>query len=135
MSWIEGNAESLPFPDNSFDVFTIAFGIRNCTHVDKVVQEAHRVLVPGGRFMCLEFSHVPYAGIKDLYDFYSFNLIPFFGEKIAGDRESYQYLVESIRQFPDQESFSKIIRNAGFHNVTYENLTLGVSAIHSGFKI
>eukprot|EP01135_Chromosphaera_perkinsii_P003091 Nk52_evm38s234 gene=Nk52_evmTU38s234 len=135
ITWVEGNAEHLPFPDNSFDVFTMSFGIRNCTHIDKVVEEAHRVLVPGGRFMCLEFSHVPYMGVKDVYDFYSFNLIPFFGEKIAGDRDSYQYLVESIRKFPDQETFCSIIREAGFKRVSYENLTLGVAAIHSGFKL
>eukprot|EP01120_Amphizonella_sp_Union-15-10_P013357 TRINITY_DN6181_c0_g1_i1.p1 TRINITY_DN6181_c0_g1~~TRINITY_DN6181_c0_g1_i1.p1 ORF type:complete len:295 (-),score=62.99 TRINITY_DN6181_c0_g1_i1:165-1049(-) len=135
IAWVEGNAESLPFSDSTFDAFTIAFGIRNCTHVDKVVREAFRVLRKGGRFLCLEFSRVDVPLIGSLYDFYSFNVIPVMGHVIAGDWDSYQYLVESIRKFPDQESFADIIRAENFHEVGYKNLMGGVAAIHSGFKL
>ncbi|KAI9025808.1 UbiE/COQ5 methyltransferase [Phycomyces nitens] len=132
------NAENLEaIPDASVDVYTIAFGIRNCTHVDRVVKEAYRVLKPGGRFMCLEFSKVDNPVIGKFYDIYSFDIIPTLGQVIANDRDSYQYLVESIRQFYSQEEFAKIIRDAGFSTVGkgYENLTFGVAAIHSGFKM
>eukprot|EP00053_Salpingoeca_punica_P018445 m.180778 g.180778 ORF g.180778 m.180778 type:complete len:308 (+) comp17434_c2_seq3:3469-4392(+) len=135
MTWIAGNAESLPMKDQSVDAYTIAFGIRNVTHIDKALEEAYRVLVPGGRFLCLEFSQVPNTLIRKLYDLYSFQMIPVMGELVAGDMPSYQYLVESIRRFPDQQTFSRMIRDAGFRNVTYENLSLGVVAIHSGFKL
>ncbi|XP_063396147.1 2-methoxy-6-polyprenyl-1,4-benzoquinol methylase, mitochondrial-like isoform X1 [Mytilus trossulus] len=135
MSWLKGNAECLQLEDNQFDAYTIAFGIRNCTHVDKVVEEAYRVLKPGGRFMCLEFSEVKNPLLRSLYDNYSFQVIPVMGQVLARDWKSYQYLVESIRQFPNQEDFSDIIRNAGFRMVSYENLTFGVAAIHSGFKL
>jgi len=135
VSWVEGDAQLLPFPDNSFDCYTIAFGIRNVVRVDQALSEAYRVLKPGGRFMCLEFSKVTVPGLDSLYDFYSFQVIPPMGKVIAGDWDSYQYLVESIRQFPDQETFKKMIKNAGFRFVSYENLTFGVAAIHSGFKI
>ncbi|XP_046356316.1 2-methoxy-6-polyprenyl-1,4-benzoquinol methylase, mitochondrial-like [Haliotis rufescens] len=135
ISWLQGNAESLPLEDNTYDVYTIAFGIRNCTHIDKVLSEAYRVLKPGGRFMCLEFSQVNNALLRSLYDSYSFQVIPVMGQLIAGDWKSYQYLVESIRQFPNQEDFSAMIRRAGFRVVSHENLTFGVAAIHSGFKI
>ncbi|KAK3598335.1 hypothetical protein CHS0354_026593 [Potamilus streckersoni] len=135
ISWLKGNAESLPVKDNTFDAYTIAFGIRNCTHIDKVVSEAYRVLRPGGRFMCLEFSQVHYPFLQRLYDAYSFQVIPVLGQVLAKDWKSYQYLVESIRQFPDQEDFKDLIKHAGFCNVTYENLTFGVVAIHSGFKL
>lgn len=133
--WKEGNAEQLEFPDESFDLYTIAYGIRNCTHIDKVLQEAHRVLKPGGRFMCLEFSEVSNPLISQIYDRYSHDLIPVMGQVVAGDFESYQYLVESIRKFPNQETFAQMIAEAGFEVVDYENLTFGVSAIHSGYKL
>ncbi|TDH71928.1 hypothetical protein CCR75_006909 [Bremia lactucae] len=132
--WVEGNAEHLDFEDNQFDVYTIVFGIRNVTHVDRAIQEAYRVLKPGGRFMCMEFSQVPNPIIRQIYDTYSFNVIPLLGEKVANDRSSYQYLVESIRQFLPQEEFKAMIQDAGFKHVTYTNYTFGVTAIHSGFK-
>ena len=136
IQFIESNAETLSFlPDNSVDVYTIAYGIRNCTNLDKVLREAHRVLKKGGRFMCLEFSHVQVPGLAQIYDFYSFNIIPQLGGIIANDKESYQYLVESIRKFPDQETFKSIIKNAGFDAVNYVNLTGGICAIHSGIKL
>nr|KAG5700370.1 hypothetical protein BaRGS_029622 [Batillaria attramentaria] len=135
MSWVQGNAENLPFPDCSFDAYTIAFGIRNCTDVQRVVDEAYRVLKRGGRFMCLEFSQVTNPVLRSVYDSYSFQVIPVMGQVIAKDWKSYQYLVESIRQFPDQEEFADMIRSSGFRMVTYENLTFGVAAIHSGFKL
>ncbi len=132
---IEGNAETLPFPDRSFDAYTIAFGIRNVTRIDKALDEAHRVLKRGGRFMCLEFSQVDIPLLDRLYDLHSFEVIPRLGEAIAGDRESYQYLVESIRKFPTQERFAEMIREAGFERVSYRNLSGGIAAIHSGWKI
>ncbi|KAK9720810.1 2-hexaprenyl-6-methoxy-1,4-benzoquinone methyltransferase [Basidiobolus ranarum] len=133
-----GNAEHLnEIPDSSVDVYTIAFGIRNCTHVDRVLKEAHRVLKPGGRFMCLEFSKVDTPIVSSIYDLYSFHFIPTVGQLITNDRDSYQYLVESIRKFPDQKTFAHMIRDAGFTTVGdgYENLTFGVAAIHSGVKL
>nr|KAF6403216.1 coenzyme Q5, methyltransferase [Molossus molossus] len=135
LAWILGDAEELPFDDDKFDVYTIAFGIRNVTHIDQALQEAHRVLKPGGRFLCLEFSQVNNPLVSRLYDLYSFQVIPVLGEVIAGDWKSYQYLVESIRQFPSQEEFKEMIEDAGFQKVTYENLTSGIVAIHSGFKL
>uniref|UniRef100_A0A8C6FNG9 2-methoxy-6-polyprenyl-1,4-benzoquinol methylase, mitochondrial n=2 Tax=Moschus TaxID=68410 RepID=A0A8C6FNG9_MOSMO len=135
LAWILGDAEELPFDDDKFDVYTIAFGIRNVTHIDRALQEAHRVLKPGGRFLCLEFSQVNNPLVSRLYDVYSFQVIPVLGEVIAGDWKSYQYLVESIRQFPSQEEFKEMIEDAGFQKVTYENLTSGIVAIHSGFKL
>ena len=131
----EGNAEALPFPDRTFDAYTIAFGIRNVTHLDRALAEAHRVLKVGGRFMCLEFSEVTVPVLDRLYDFHSFNVIPALGQLAAGDRASYQYLVESIRRFPKQEAFAGLIRQAGFERVTYRNLTGGVAAIHSGWRL
>ncbi|XP_027344846.1 2-methoxy-6-polyprenyl-1,4-benzoquinol methylase, mitochondrial [Abrus precatorius] len=133
--WVEGNAESLSFKNDSMDGYTIAFGIRNVTHIEKVLSEAHRVLKPGGRFLCLELSHVGIPIFKELYDYYSFSVIPYMGGLVAGDRESYQYLVESIRRFPSQEKFASMIADAGFQKVEYENLVGGVVAIHSGLKI
>ncbi|CAK1590068.1 unnamed protein product [Parnassius mnemosyne] len=135
IEWMCGDAENLSLPDDSFTAYTIAFGIRNCTHVDKVLEEAYRVLAPGGRFLCLEFSQLPNSTMQWLYDQYSFQVIPVLGHLIAGQWKPYQYLVESIRQFPDQEKFKGMIEDAGFRQVTYENLTFGVVSIHSGFKI
>ncbi|KAK4391948.1 2-methoxy-6-polyprenyl-1,4-benzoquinol methylase, mitochondrial [Sesamum angolense] len=120
--WVEGDAEALKFEDDSMDGYTIAFGIRNVTHIEKALAEAHRVLKRGGRFLCLELSHVENPMFKQLYDYYSFSIIPALGELVAGDRESYQYLVESIRRFPSQEKFAAMIAEAGFQKVEYENL-------------
>ncbi len=130
-----GNAETLPFPNKHFDAYTIAFGIRNVTHIDRALTEAYRVLKPGGRFLCLEFSEVTVPLLDTLYDFHSFQVIPRLGELAAGDRASYQYLVESIRRFPKQESFAGMIRTAGFDRVSYRNLTGGVAAMHSGWRL
>lgn len=136
VNWICGNAESLPFENNKFTAYTIAFGIRNVTHIDKALKEAYRVLKPGGRFMCLEFSHIENSNLLQwLYDQYSFQVIPPMGQILASQWEPYQYLVESIRKFPKQHEFKEMIQDAGFKIVTYENLTLGVCAIHSGFKL
>lgn len=132
---VEGNAESLPFPDRDFDAYTISFGIRNVTHIDKALAEAYRVLKTGGRFLCLEFSEVQVPILDRIYDFHSFEVIPRLGKLTAGDAQPYQYLVESIRRFPKQERFAEMIRAAGFKNVTYRNLTGGVAAIHSGWRI
>ncbi|KAA8592519.1 2-methoxy-6-polyprenyl-1,4-benzoquinol methylase, mitochondrial [Etheostoma spectabile] len=135
LSWVVGNAEELPFDDDQFDIYTIAFGIRNVTHIDQALQEALRVLKPGGRFMCLEFSKVTNPVLARMYDTYSFQMIPVLGEVIAGDWKSYQYLVESIRKFPEQEEFKHMIEDAGFYCVKYHNFTGGVVALHSGFKL
>ncbi|CAH2295338.1 2-methoxy-6-polyprenyl-1,4-benzoquinol methylase, mitochondrial [Pelobates cultripes] len=135
LSWVAGNAEELPFDDDKFDVYTIAFGIRNVTHIDQALQEAYRVLKPGGRFLCLEFSQVNNPLLARAYDLYSFQVIPVLGEIIAGDWKSYQYLVESIRRFPPQEEFKAMIEDAGFFKVKYHNLTSGIVAVHSGFKL
>lgn len=135
MVWVEGDAEALDFKDNSFDGYTIAFGIRNVTHIDKVLREAYRVLRRGGHFLCLELSHVENPILKQLYDFYSFSVIPSIGDLVASDRNSYQYLVESIRKFPRQQNFALMIQEAGFQKVEYENLVGGVVAIHSGYKL
>ena len=135
IEWVCGNAESLPFPDSYFDAYTIAFGIRNVTHIDKALIEAYRVLKPGGRFMCLEFSHMTHDWMQKCYDAYSFSTIPRVGGWVTGKSEPYQYLVESIRQFPKQDDFADKIKTAGFGNVQYRNLTQGVVAIHSGRRL
>ncbi len=135
LDWIVGDAMALPFEDNSFDVYTISFGIRNVTRPQEALNEAFRVLKPGGRLMVLEFSQLPNAGMQKAYDLYSFNVIPAMGKMITGDRDSYQYLVESIRNFPDQETFLGMLRQAGFENAKYRNLSLGIAALHSGWKI
>lgn len=134
-NWIQGNAENLPFQDDNFDTYTIAFGLRNVAHIDDALEQAFRVLRPGGRFFCLEFSHVGNKALKKLYDEYSFRLIPRMGGMIAGDRESYQYLVESIRQFPSQLNLALRLEDAGFDRVSYTNLTGGIAAIHTGIKL
>lgn len=135
LDWVVGDAMALPFPDNTFDVYTISFGIRNVTRIPDALTEAYRVLRPGGRLMVLEFSQLPNAAMQKAYDVYSFNAIPAMGQMIAGDRDSYQYLVESIRKFPNQDTFATMIRDAGFANVKYRNMTMGVAALHSGWKI
>lgn len=134
IKFVIGDAMKLPFPDNSFDVYTIAFGIRNVVHIDAALREAMRVLKPGGMFSCLEFSRVQNPLLEKVYDWYSFNLIPVYGEVLAGDWKSYQYLVESIRKFPDQEDFKDMIMDSGFKLVHYENLTNGIACIHTGYK-
>ena len=135
LDWVVGDAMALPFADNSFDVYTISFGIRNVTRPQQALNEAYRVLKSGGRLMVLEFSQLPNPLLQKAYDLYSFNVIPRMGQTIAGDRDSYQYLVESIRKFPDQDTFLGMIRQAGFGNAKYRNLTLGVAALHSGWKL
>lgn len=135
LDWSVGDAMALPFPDNSFDVYTISFGIRNVTRPQDALNEAFRVLRPGGRLMVLEFSQIPNPAMQWAYDRYSFNLIPLMGQLIANDRDSYQYLVESIRKFPDQDVFLNMVRSAGFENAKYRNLTAGVACLHSGWKI
>ncbi len=135
ISFVEGNAESLPFAASTFDAYAIAFGIRNVTHVGAALAEAYRVLRPGGRFLCLEFSEVQVPLLDRAYDFHSFELIPRLGRYVVGDAESYRYLVESIRKFPNQEAFAGMIRSAGFERVAYRNLTGGIAALHWGWKI
>jgi demethylmenaquinone methyltransferase/2-methoxy-6-polyprenyl-1,4-benzoquinol methylase len=131
---MQGNAEQLPFEDATFDAYTIAFCIRNVTRIDKALKEARRVLKPGGHFMCLEFSKVVQPGLAQIYDTYSFSILPKLGELIASDRDSYQYLAESIRKFPDQNTFKSMIEDAGFGQVSYENLTGGIACLHSAWR-
>jgi len=135
LDWVVGDAMALPFEDNTFDVYTISFGIRNVTRPQEALNEAYRVLRPGGRLMVLEFSQLPNPMMQKAYDLYSFNVIPRMGQIIANDRDSYQYLVESIRNFPDQDTFLEMVRTAGFENASYRNLTMGIAALHSGWKI
>ena len=135
LDWVVGDAMALPFEDASFDVYTISFGIRNVTRPQEALNEAFRVLKPGGRLMVLEFSQIPNDLMQKVYDLYSFNIIPRLGQAIANDRDSYQYLVESIRKFPDQETFLGMVRQAGFENAKYRNLSMGIACLHSGWKI
>ena len=131
----QGNAEELPYPDRRFDCVTIAFGIRNVPRIERALVEAYRVLRIGGRFLCLEFSAVTVPGIDKLYELYSFQVIPRVGEAVTGDREAYQYLVESIRKFPKPPAFAKMIETAGFRRVSFMPMTAGVVALHSGWKL
>jgi len=135
VEFVEANAEELPFPDLTFDAYTIAFGIRNVPHIDKALAEAFRVLKPGGRFLCLEFSEVEMPLLDRAYDAWSFNVIPQIGRAIAGDGEPYRYLVESIRKFPNQENFARMMRTTGFERVTFRNYSGGIATLHSGWKI
>lgn len=135
MIWSVGDAMNLPLPDASVDAYSISFGIRNVAHIPTALAEARRVLKPGGRFLCLEFSRPPAAVIRKAYDAWSFHAIPRIGQWVAKDRDSYQYLVESIRRFPDQQTFKRMIEDAGFSRVTVTNLTGGVAAIHHGWAI
>jgi len=135
LSWACGNAETLPFADNTADVLTISFGIRNVTDKPKALTDMLRVLKPGGRFLCLEFSKPILRALEIPYDLWSFNVIPALGELVSNDKESYQYLVESIRKFPDQEQFATMIREAGFARVSYSNFTGGIAALHMGWKL
>ena len=135
LDWVVGDAMALPFADNSFDIYTISFGIRNVTRPQEALNEAYRVLRTGGRLMVLEFNQIPVPLAQKAYDLYSFNVIPRMGQMIANDRASYQYLVESIRKFPDQETFLSMVQQAGFENTSYRNLSLGIAALHSGWKI
>jgi demethylmenaquinone methyltransferase/2-methoxy-6-polyprenyl-1,4-benzoquinol methylase len=133
IAWAVGDAQQLPLPDASADAYVIGFGIRNVTDIPTALREARRVLKPGGRFLCLEFSRPRAIPLRAVYDAYSFHVIPRIGETVMQDRDSYQYLVESIRRFPDQDRFAAMIRSAGFSNVGYTNLTGGVAALHHGW--
>jgi len=135
IEWVCGDAEALPVPDASIDAYTIAFGIRNVTHIDRVLAEAQRVLKPGGRFLCLEFSRVEAPGLDALYDRFSFSVLPRLGEWVAKEGEAYQYLAESIRRFPPQAAFARMIERAGLSRVKVRNLTGGIAAMHSAWKI
>jgi len=135
VTFVEGNAEQLAFPDRSFDGYTIAFGIRNVPRIDLALKEAYRVLKPGGRFLCLEFSSVEVPGLDRLYDLFSFKVIPQLGRAVTGDAESYQYLVESIRKFPKPAAFADMIRAGGFARVNWQTLSGGIVALHSGWRL
>ncbi len=135
IEWVTGDAEKLPVPDGTFDAYTIAFGIRNVTHIDRALSEARRVLKPGGRFLCLEFSRVEAPGLDALYDAYSFQVLPQIGRLVADDEAAYRYLAESIRRFPPQAKFAKMIEQAGFARVKVRNLAGGIAALHSAWRI
>lgn len=135
VDFVEGNAEALAFADRSFDAYTIAFGIRNVPEIDKALREAYRVLKPGSRFLCLEFATVEMPGLDRIYDLFSFKVIPPLGRMVTGDAESYQYLVESIRKFPKPNVFADMIRDAGFSRVSFQTLTGGIVALHSGWRL
>jgi demethylmenaquinone methyltransferase/2-methoxy-6-polyprenyl-1,4-benzoquinol methylase len=135
IKFTEANAEALPFADRSFDAATIAFGIRNEPRIELALAEAYRVLKIGGRFLCLEFSAVDVPGLDRLYDFYSFNVIPALGRMVAGDAESYRYLVESIRRFPNPQNFAAMLRAAGFARVSFQPMSGGIVALHSGWRL
>ena len=134
-SWKVADAEAMPFPDAFADAYVISFGIRNVTDIPKALKEARRIVKPGGRFVCLEFSRMAIAGVSDVYDAYSFKVIPAIGKFVANDEAAYRYLVESIRRFPDQETFSGMIADAGFGRVGYRNFAGGATALHWGFVV
>ncbi len=134
VEYVQANAEELPFPDNTFDIITIAFGLRNVTDKDKAIRSMYRVLKPGGRLLVLEFSKPESQMLSKAYDFYSFNILPGMGQLVANDAESYRYLAESIRMHPDQETLKSMMEEAGFEQTTYHNLTGGIVALHRGFK-
>ena len=135
VSFVEGNAEALAFPNSSFDAYTIAFGIRNVPRIDRALSEAFRVLKPGGRFLCLEFSTVDVPGLDRIYDLFSFKVIPPLGRAVTGDADSYQYLVESIRKFPRPDAFAEMMRAGGFSRVKWQILSGGIVALHSGWRL
>ena len=135
VKWVTGNAEALPFEDESFEATTIAFGIRNVTHLDRAIAEAHRILKPGGRYLVLEFSSVPSPLMREVYDWYSFHMIPKMGKALAGDEASYKYLAESIRRFPPPEVFAGLMKEAGFSRVKMDPLAGGIVTLYSGWKI
>ena len=135
IEWVNGDAEKLPVPDASFDAYTTAFCIRNVTHIGAALKEARRVLKPGGHFLCLEFSHVALPALHKIYDTYSFSILPWLGRMVADDEDSYRYLAESIRRFPDQETFAGMIADAGLEQGSYHNLSGGIATIHSAWRI
>lgn len=135
LEWIAGDAEALPLPDMSMDAYSIAFGLRNVTHIDRALAEARRVLKPGGRFFCLEFSRFNLPGLEKLYDLYSFQMLPALGRLVARDADSYRYLAESIRRFPPQDELCRLIEAAGLARARYENLSGGIAAIHSAWRL
>jgi demethylmenaquinone methyltransferase / 2-methoxy-6-polyprenyl-1,4-benzoquinol methylase len=135
IDWLCADAEALPLPDRSVEAYTIAFGIRNVTRIDRALAEARRILVPGGRFLCLEFATVPSPALRRAYDLYSFNVLPWLGERVAGDQAAYRYLVESIRRFPDQATFARMIEEAGLERVRYRDLSGGIAAMHSAWRL
>ncbi len=135
LRWVVGDAERVPLPDHSVDAYTIAFGLRNVTRIDIALADAYRVLRPGGRFLCLEFSHVVVPGLKELYDLYSFQMLPRLGRYVARDEEAYRYLAESIRKFPAQEELAQRMRGVGFAQVAVRNLSGGIAALHSGWRL
>jgi demethylmenaquinone methyltransferase / 2-methoxy-6-polyprenyl-1,4-benzoquinol methylase len=135
IDWLCADAEGLPLPDRSVDAYTIAFGLRNVTRLDRALAEARRVLVPGGRFLCLEFATVPAPALRRAYDAYSFTVLPWLGARVAGDQAAYRYLVESIRRFPDQATFARMIERAGLDRVRYRDLSGGIAALHSAWRL
>jgi demethylmenaquinone methyltransferase / 2-methoxy-6-polyprenyl-1,4-benzoquinol methylase len=135
IEWLCADAEALPLADRSVDAYTIAFGIRNVTRIVRALAEARRVLAPGGRFLCLEFATMPSVALRRAYDAYSFAVLPWLGERVAGDRAAYRYLVESIRRFPDQATFASLIEAAGLERVRYRDLSGGIAALHSAWRL
>lgn len=134
LQYVQANAEALPFPDNSFDLITIAFGLRNVTSKEKALSAMHRVLAPGGKILILEFSKPTLPGLTPLYDIYSFKVLPLLGRLIANDADSYRYLAESIRKHPDQNTLKEMMITAGFENCDYHNLSGGIVSVHRGYK-